>query len=118
MWGCLVGLWLWMWMWPQATMRYGLGWASISLGESHLLLRIVSEDIFWSYWVVCLNIYFHYQDPDRLFKASIVPKYPQLTLYRFAAVNPSLEDGDDQAADSVVADPWCVGDREKGWDLW
>ena len=47
-----------------------------------------------------------------------LPYYTQLKLYRFAAINPSLEDQDDQAVNTMIADPWCVGDRERRWDVW
>lgn len=83
-------------MWPEAAVRYGLG--------KYLSLRILSEDLFYATGS-CVRTS-ACQDPDRLFKASFIPKYPQLTLYRFAAINPSLEDGDDQGANSVVADSW------------
>ena len=50
-------------------------------------------------------------------KAFSVPNIPQLHLYRFPAINPSVEGRDGQALNFLIGDHRLVVGVERGWNL-
>ena len=72
---------------------------------------------FFRYCVVYPNVY-SLRPRYRLVKGTSIPNNPQLKSYHFATINPSIDGRDGQAANSVIADSWFVGDRERIWPLW